>query len=108
MVVFLDEITEKIPQEAEVDRVQLEGSKIVIYAKKPNYFSKNPETAVIHPGPKHGTSANGGRQVYRVKTQHVRRWYHGRYHCRRCNHCHRAGSLRYFHNTGNKKTHNNQ
>ena len=43
MVVFLDEITEKIPQEAEVDRVQLEGSKIVIYAKKPNYFSKNPE-----------------------------------------------------------------
>jgi hypothetical protein len=43
MTVFLDEIQENIPKPAQVEKVQLEGSKIVIYAKKLDYFSANPE-----------------------------------------------------------------
>lgn len=44
MTVFLDEVQKEVPKEAQVEKVQLEGSKIVIYAKKPEYFSANPET----------------------------------------------------------------
>tara|TARA_Y100000310_G_C20702729_1_gene831531 strand:+ start:7814 stop:9721 length:1908 start_codon:yes stop_codon:yes gene_type:complete len=43
MTVFLDEIQENIPKPAQVEKVQLEGSKIVIYAKKPEHFSTHPE-----------------------------------------------------------------
>jgi len=43
MTVFLDEIQENIPKLAQVEKVQLEGSKIVIYSKKPDYFSTHPE-----------------------------------------------------------------
>ena len=43
MTVFLDEIQNDLPKQAQVEKVQLEGSKIVIYANKPDYFSEKPE-----------------------------------------------------------------
>ncbi|MFH1450661.1 MAG: beta-CASP ribonuclease aCPSF1, partial [archaeon] len=43
MTVFLDEIQESISKQAQVEKVQLEGSKIVIYAKKPEFFGMHQE-----------------------------------------------------------------
>ena len=37
---FLDELKKQIPGSAEVTDIELEGSKIVIYTKKPEFFSK--------------------------------------------------------------------
>lgn len=44
MKLLLEELSkELLPESAEVTKAQLEGSKIVIYTKKPEYFSENPE-----------------------------------------------------------------
>ena len=43
MKLFLEELKKDLPEDAEVTKTQLEGPKIVIYTKKPEYFSEKPE-----------------------------------------------------------------
>ncbi len=38
---FLDELKKQLPSKAEVTEIQLEGPKIVIYTKNPDFFSEN-------------------------------------------------------------------
>ncbi len=40
---FVEELNEKIPSGAQLSEVQVEGSKIILYSKNPEYFSENPE-----------------------------------------------------------------
>ncbi len=40
---FLDELKNELPEEADVTKAQLEGSRIVIYTKTPDYFADNPD-----------------------------------------------------------------
>ena len=40
---FVEELNEKIPSGAQLTEVQVEGSKIILYSKNPEYFSENPE-----------------------------------------------------------------